>query len=448
MTSSSQPGSARCPSPSARDIIQQDEDGAPAALLTENYRFLGDVDLSLERYTSQSFYDEEIEKVWAKTWQWACREEHIPLAGDYQVYDVGPYSAFVVRQQDGSIKAFVNSCPHRAMQFFSAGSNGQGKQFLRCPFHGMSWHLDGTLRDIPCRWDFPHIQDEGFGLMELPTGTWGGFVFVNFDTGAESLEEYLGVLPEHFAHCPLETRQVSLHLSKVMPGNWKMCVEAFLEAYHVLATHPEGARYTSDAAANYDVFGKHVSRFEHNLGIASSHFKRDITAADIVESMGFDATELQPGETARQFAARQFRAQFGEAFGVDLSNISTAELMDSIQYFLFPNGFFFPGILLRLVYRFRPISVDECLFEILVLDPLSPGQPPGKPADVIHLGADELYESVEGFTFGQVFDQDTENFYRQRAGMKASLKKAETLANYQECRIRHLHATLDEYLGR
>jgi hypothetical protein len=51
------PGEARCPGPSTRDIIQRDQDGAPAALTAESWSFLGDEDIPYARYTSQSFYE-------------------------------------------------------------------------------------------------------------------------------------------------------------------------------------------------------------------------------------------------------------------------------------------------------------------------------------------------------------------------------------------------------
>ena len=47
-----------------------------------------------------------------------------------------------------------------------------------------------------------------------------------------------------------------------------------------------------------------------------------------------------------------------------------------------------------------------------------------------------------------MLDQDTENFHRQRAGIKAASKTGQTLGNYQEVRIRRLHKTLDEYLEK
>jgi phenylpropionate dioxygenase-like ring-hydroxylating dioxygenase large terminal subunit len=445
-------GEARCPGPSTRDIILADGDGAPATLTEEHYRFLGEQDIAFSRYTSQSFFDAEIKHVWSQTWQWACREEHIPNAGDYLVYDVGPYSALLVRQPDQSINAFVNACPHRGMQLCDAGTSGSGKQFLRCPFHGMSWHLDGSLRDIPCQWDFPHIDEAGFRLTEIPVDCWGGFVFVNFDRDAAPLKDYLEVLPEHFAqhHWPLEDRYVALHMQKVLPGNWKMCVEAFLEAYHVLATHPEGLRTAGDANAQYDVYGRHVNRFVHTIGYPSPHLPEAPTQRELFAALGHKPDELPDGMGARERHAQLLRAQIGEQLGLDLTAVSTSQMLDSIEYFLFPNACFFPGINIPLVYRFRPLDVDHCIHDILLLKPRPDSADCPAPAEVIKLGINDSYASVPEFAatgLAGVLDQDTENFYRQRAGMKASFKPGQTLGNYQEVRIRHLQQTLDEYLA-
>ena len=107
------PGAARCPGPSTADIIGSEHDQPPPALTQQSYQFLGDADLPFQRYTSPAFFDAEIRQMWSRTWQWACREEHIPRPGDYFVYDAGPWSAMIVRTADGTIRAFVNACPHR-----------------------------------------------------------------------------------------------------------------------------------------------------------------------------------------------------------------------------------------------------------------------------------------------------------------------------------------------
>ena len=445
------PGDARCPGPTTKDIILQDGDGAPAALTTESYTFLGDNDIPFDRYTSPTLYQQEIDNMWSRTWQWACREEHIPNPGDFSVYDVGPYSAILIRDNAGDIRAYVNSCPHRGMQFSDAGSSGTGKQFLRCPFHGMSWHLDGSLREIPCRWDFPHIDDDNFGLTELPCDTWCGFVFINFDQQAGPLSEYLEVLPEHFANWPLQDRYVSLHMEKILPGNWKMCVEGFLEAYHVLATHPEGLRAAGDANAQYDVFGDNVSRFVHTVGYPSPHLPNDQTQAELFASLGHNPADLPAGIGARQQHAELQRERLSAELQTDMSHVSNSEMLDSIEYYLFPNSCFFPGIGIPLIYRFRPLDVDHCVHEIIMLKPVPANVSRPPPAQVVKLGIDDSYSTVPEFAatgLAYVLDQDTENFKRQRAGMKAAIKTGQTLGNYQEVRIRRLHMTLDNYLTK
>ena len=110
---SQKPGEARCPGISVQDLLARDSRPVPEHLRSQSYSFLGDEDIPYERYTSQGYFDQEIEHLWPRTWQWACREEHVPEPGDYYVYDVGPYSVIVMRTESGAIKAYRNSCMHR-----------------------------------------------------------------------------------------------------------------------------------------------------------------------------------------------------------------------------------------------------------------------------------------------------------------------------------------------
>jgi phenylpropionate dioxygenase-like ring-hydroxylating dioxygenase large terminal subunit len=445
------PGEARCPGPSPKDIITAETDAPSSALLAERYEYLGSDDIAFERYTSQAFFDAEMERMWSRTWQWACREEHIPDSGDYHVYDVGPYSVIVIRDDAAAIRAYVNSCPHRGMQFCPAGEQGSGKQFLRCPFHGMSWHLDGSLREIPCRWDFPHIDEDTFRLTEVPCDTWGGFVFINLDRDAEPLNDYLEVLPEHFKNWGMENRFVALHMEKKLYGNWKMVMEGFLEAFHVLATHPEGLRTSGWANTQYDIFGRHVTRFLQTLASGNPHHHQELSEPELFEALGHRAEDLPEGTAARQAHADGLRVKLGASIGVDLSGYSNSEMLDSIEYHVFPNACFFPGIVIPLVYRFRPLSVDTCIHEILLLQPVPDNGTRPPPAEVVRLDVDDSYATAKGFEanmLAHVLDQDTENFKMQHAGIKASQKTGQTLGNYQEARIRRFHKTLDEYLAR
>ena len=444
------PGEARCPGPSAQDVLAADGD-TPAPLASSRYEFLGDADISWDRYTSEEFLQLEIEHVFRKTWQWVCREEHVPNPGDYYVYDLCDDSVFVIRGDDGELRAFVNSCPHRGMGFFDAGDAGSGKQFIRCPFHGMSWHLDGSLRDIPCRWDFPHVNEDNFGLTSVPCDTWGGFIFINLDPEAAPLLDFLEVLPEHFARAELENRYVTLHTQKILPGNWKMCMEGFLEAFHVLATHPEALRSSAWANTQYDLFSDHVTRFLQTLASGNPQYEKSYSEEEVLRFLGYDADNVPEGARARQVHADALREQLSAAMDVDLSGYSNSEMLDSIEYHLFPNACFFPGVVIPLIYRFRPLGVDRCIHDILMLQPVPENSPRPAPAEVERLPIDVKYvdaESASQNRLAHVLDQDTENFHRQWAGIKASKKGAQTLGNYQEARIRHFHAVLDKYIER
>ncbi len=448
------PGESRCPGPSTRDIILSDGWKVPDALVEEAYSYLGSENIPYERYTSAKFFQLEMEKLWPKVWQWVCREENIPEAGDYITYDIGPYSFLVTRLEGGQIKAYYNTCLHRGTQLRESNSQGSAREF-KCPFHGWTWSLEGELKNIPCRWDFPHVRDEDFKLPEVKVARWGGFVFINMDPEARPLEEFLGVLPEHFRDgWDLSQRYTVLHLQKELPTNWKAATEAFLEAYHVVETHAQGLATAGDANAQYDVFGDHVTRFIHTIGFPSPHYTTPQTQTEILEKMRAApaGTKVPEGRTARSVAAAHLRQTLGGDWGVDLSSYSDSEMLDSIEYHLFPNMCLFPGVSLPMIYRFRPIGNDpgRTLFDLVFLRPLAPGMKRPDAPEPVPVGVNDSYATAPGMDpgLGAVYDQDTNNLALQYRGFQASKKAGQTLGNYQEVRIRKFHQTIDGYLSR
>jgi phenylpropionate dioxygenase-like ring-hydroxylating dioxygenase large terminal subunit len=430
----------------------------PAPLLLESPWYGGDEDVPYEEYTSAAWAAAEHEHVWSRTWQWACREEHLPEPGDYYVYDVGDRSAVVVRGPDGTIRAFHNACLHRGTQLKQPASSGFSPK-LRCPFHGWTWDLDGTLVGLPCEWDFPHVDAARFRLPTVRTGQWGGFVFVNFADDAPPLEEYVGVLPEHFAAWDLADRYVEVHIRKRLPANWKAAMAAFLEAYHILETHPQSIYTAGDANAQYDVFGEHVSRFVHTVGTTSPHVpEADRPSEEALLRMLLGARRpeqevppIPPGQRARDVYARHVQQVLGERYDNDFGHLSVTETIDSIEYFLFPNAFFFPGLQIPLCYRFRPDGPDpdRCVHEVLLLRPRPRSGMVPPPAEPVDLDVGDSYTTVPGMpvSLARVLDQDTSNLAAQTRGFKASTKRGQTLGSYQESRTRHLHATVRRYLA-
>ncbi|BEV02493.1 aromatic ring-hydroxylating dioxygenase subunit alpha [Novosphingobium olei] len=446
-----EPGAARCPGPSTRDIILSDGQDVPPALVAEAYAFAGDADIEYDRYLSPEFMAREFTQMWARTWQWAAREEHVPDAGDYITYDIGPWSILIVRGDDGAIRAYRNACLHRGTQLKRSDTSGHSAE-LRCPFHGWSWTLDGKLSNIPCRWDFPHVTDDEFGLPQVRVETWGGFIFVNLDSQARPLAEQLGPLADHFTgRWDLADRRVALHLQKELPTNWKAAQEAFLEAYHVYETHTQGLATAGDANAQYDLFSDHVTRFVHTIGVPSPHYREPQSQQDIYDKMRVEPGAVPEGRSARSFAAEKLRERISAETGVSLDAYSDSEMLDSIEYHLFPNMCLFPGVSLPMIYRFRPIGNDpsRTLFDLVFLKLVPPGTPLDHPPEPVRVGVDQSYAEAPGMNpgLGAVYDQDTDNLAMQYRGFEGSEKRGQTLGHYQEARIRQFHQTLDAYLA-
>ncbi len=454
-------GVARCPNaPTTQEIIAKDKVPAPEWVRSESCEFLGDADIPIDRYTDAAFAKLEFETLWQKTWQFACREEHIPAAGDYSVYDIGDFSFIVTRVADNQIKAYYNSCLHRGTKLRASATEGRASEF-KCAFHGWSWNVDGSLKKAVCDWDFPHVDAKNFALPEAKVEVLGGFVFINMDDNAQSLVDYFG--PEAMKHInawKLENRYTYLHIQKELPANWKLAIGAFAEGYHVSETHPQVAVSCADANMQYDIYGEHVDRFISAMGVLSPHLEGKYTEQDILDqftlgdgsALGGAKRVLPEGGTARQVMADIFRDAFEKSANTDLSGVSDSELLDCFSYTVFPNTYLFPGVSLPMVYRFRPHATDhrKSLFEVLFMRPVGADGVRPEPASVITLRNDQSFAEAEGIDpgFARILDQDTQNLIMQQQGLAASRKRGITLGNYQEIRIRHFEQAVDKYTTR
>jgi phenylpropionate dioxygenase-like ring-hydroxylating dioxygenase large terminal subunit len=449
---------ARSEGPSVQDLLDRERHPVPPALREVCFTHLGSEDVPRERYFSRTFHDREMERMWSRVWQMACREEEIPRVGDHVIYEIGDTNLIVVRSAADEIRAFHNACLHRGRLLRTEGGNVPQ---LRCPFHGFTWSLDGNLQFVPCRWDFPHVKDEEFRLPEARVASWGGFVFVNLDPDAMPLADYLAPIPAHFAGWRLEERTKAVHVAKVVAMNWKVGVEAFIESLHVLATHPQIMTATADTNTQYDVDSArpHVNRMITAMAVPSPHLGGRVSEQAILNAMtsGYTNASDEPaglrlpaGVSAREFLADLTRKMLPAGTGLDPSEATDSELLDAIQYFVFPNFFPWGGVFQNIVYRFRPVGNDpeRALMEVMLLRPVAKGEPRPAPAQMRLLGPGERWtDAPELGILAPIFEQDMGNMPNVQRGLRALRKPGITLANYQESRIRHLHQTLDRYLA-
>jgi phenylpropionate dioxygenase-like ring-hydroxylating dioxygenase large terminal subunit len=443
------------------DLMLTDARPVPDFLTRESYTYRGSEPLPAARYTSAEFAQAEHDKMWPNVWQFAAREEDLPDSGDYVVYENAGRSYIVTRQDDGTVRAFHNVCLHRGRKLRT--QDGTAEQF-RCPFHGFTWNKNGTLNHIPCRWDFSHLNDDSLRLPEAEVGRWGGYIFLRENAGGPSIQEYLTPLPEHFKRWRHEECTTAIWVAKVVPANWKVTMEAFMEAWHTVVTHPQLLPFTGDENSAYWTWGDNVNVNLVPFGIMSPHVDPSSkpqqwivdefikfngrSAENYDEGADAFAVKVPPGMTARRALGQAMRENYTKLFGHDHGHATDAELLDGLVYNVFPNFAPWGGFMPNIVYRWRPWGdPDHCLMEVRILTRVPPGQPIPRGAPMKFLSDVQPWtDAPELGVLGSVFEQDMQNLPYVQAGLKVSKTGRINLADYQEIRIRQFHQTLDKYL--
>src|ERR1700704_4359223 len=105
-----------------------------------------------QRYFDPDFYAMEVEQLWPRVWQMACRLEEIPQPRDFVEYEFLDQSVVVVRTEDMGVTAFQNACRHRGVKVVQG--SGTCARGFRCPFHGWCYGPDGTNTAVTQRRTF------------------------------------------------------------------------------------------------------------------------------------------------------------------------------------------------------------------------------------------------------------------------------------------------------
>lgn len=444
----------RCPGPGIAELLAAETRALPPGVLEDSWRDLGTAPIAADRYTSPAFFAAEKAKMWPNVWQMAARDDELPDPGDLVVYDNVGRSYVVIRQADGSVRAFHNVCLHRGRKLRT--ESGVASE-LECPFHGFTWALDGALKRVPCAWDFGHLASRNMDLPELRVANFAGFIFVTESSSASPLDDYLAPLPEIFKRWRLEECYTSVWVGKVVKANWKVCAEAFMEAWHSVTTHPQILPFTGDANTRYSLWGDHANLALTPFGVLSPHLEgKGYTEDAILDAMGVGSGRnsgaagltLAEGQSARSLLAATNRKKFLDDAGYDSSDVLDSELLDAYTYNVFPNLSPWGGFAPNIVYRWRPWPDENAtLMEVRLLARPNKGEPRPRAVDMHFLGEDDSWSSYTGWgKLGSIFDQDMANLPYVQDGLHASPNNRVELGNYQESRIRQFHQTLDKYL--
>lgn len=211
--------------------------------------------------------------------EWVCvgRADECPSPGDFLTHEIAGVSVLIVRQQDGELKAFVNSCAHRFAQLVSE-AEGTARRFT-CPYHAWTYSCDGQLIRAP----YMEMKD-GFDVSQhrlraLSLEVWEGFVYVTLALKpAHRVAERLAPLRENVVgRYGMDCYRTVLRETMVWDANWKNLIENFIESYHVPIAHGKTFAQHKKPLTDYvcgednDHFSYHRAVQKSGTGLGAAH---------------------------------------------------------------------------------------------------------------------------------------------------------------------------------
>ncbi len=366
-------------------------------------------DIPTSRHISQEFHDLEQEHLWPRVWVMAGRAEDIPEPGDYfQFKDLG-VPLIVVRGTDGQVRCFYNTCQHRGAPVVreERGSNRR----LRCQYHSWTYEVDeGKLVAVPDERDFVDLDWEQRCLPRVSCDVFEGFIFVNRDPDAQPVREWIGGAAEMFAPFGSEDLREVYRESVIVPCNWKVTAEAFLEVYHFKHIH------SHDGVSVLDNRGA-------AMGLYPNGHSRMITpySTQNCDRNGMDAWDDWKAVDHGPFAT--------------IPGVPTMVDCTSTAVSLFPNIIIPLGTFGYPINLFWPVDKGTTRLDWVYYAP--------KDWD-----GDELPEHwrIRRKQYNQIMDEDKMNMAPMQESMESPALGGIPI-NYQERRIWHLHEQIDRMIG-
>ncbi len=220
-------------------------------------------------YTDPAILEIEKSKIFHKIWQMVgtldqpCGEMNganhtIADPETFFTAELAGEPIVIVRDKQGTLRAFSNVCRHRAGPIAS----GSGcKNVLRCGYHGWTYTLDGRLIGTPDVEGVEFFDRTTMGMFPLRVETWEKFIFVNFDPEAEPLSAYLGDIPQQARGFQFDGLHRVERRDYIIDCNWKVYVDNYLEGYHIPIAHPGLMREIDYSQYRTDTFRYHSQQF-------------------------------------------------------------------------------------------------------------------------------------------------------------------------------------------
>ncbi len=197
------------------------------------------VTLPSYHYFDEARYQQELETIWYRNWLYVCRSEKLKEPRAFHTFEIGSQNIIVLRDDDGELQAFHNTCRHRGSRLCLEQEGTLSSRRIVCPYHQWTYSLQGKLAGIPLVGSAASFSDQNLSLYQVAVREWGGSVFVNLADDVPAFDEATDPPMSEFVNWPLDQLVVGHTWRKTIKCNWKIFWENFQECYHCPGIHPE-----------------------------------------------------------------------------------------------------------------------------------------------------------------------------------------------------------------
>jgi Rieske 2Fe-2S family protein len=192
--------------------------------------------LPAEYYIDRDFFDCEMQRLFARMWIHAGREEEVERPGRFVVRELLGESIIVTRSAS-RVNAFYNVCRHRGTRLCTE-SDGIFTGSIQCPYHSWTYDLDGRLIGAPHMEEVPHFRKDDYPLNRVAVEIWAGHVFMSLAPDPAPLSAQLGDLPDKFRSWRMEDLRRGRRIVYDVRANWKLIIQNYNECLHCPNLHP------------------------------------------------------------------------------------------------------------------------------------------------------------------------------------------------------------------
>ena len=368
-------------------------------------------------YTDPAIYQLEMERIFGRAWLFVAHDSQLREAGDFVRAAMGGHDVLVTRHRDGQFHVMHNACAHRGARICSVDHGHTGT--FTCPYHGWSYHTDGTLANLPHRKSYPEDFDmAAHGLRRAPrVDSYRGFVFASLAEGGPALSEFLGPMTAAIDNLVDRSPEGEIEVAggsfkQEYRGNWKLHHENANDT-----VHPGFVHESSVASARTQEKEVRPSRIDGQQ-------TRDMMKANGFSLREWEAVELYAFDSGHSYmggfyksglmvldhsdpVAAEYRDCMVTAYGEEKADAILG--LDRFNNLIWPN-----------------ISINAQFHQLRVVQPIAPDRTlvrgmcfrlKGAPAE-IHQRAVRFLTTLSS-PASMIFSDDVEIFQRVQEGLGA-----------------------------